>query len=63
MNIIGGKIHPEELQAKEKFINPYSSYEATSITVEDKLMWTLLFQSANNKNYGHLKRLLINIMT
>ena len=63
MNIIGGKIHPEELQAKEKFINPLSSDEAIAVTVEEKLMGTLLINSENDKKYGDLKRLIINIIT
>ena len=34
MNLVGGNMHPEELQAKEKVTNPSCSYEDTAVTME-----------------------------
>ena len=45
MNLVGGNIHSEILQAKEEVINPLRSDEAYSINVEEKLMGTLLLKS------------------
>ena len=56
-------MYTEELQSKEKFINNSCSEEANYVNVEDKIMGTLLIESENDKKYGDLKILFINIMT
>ena len=45
LKLVGGNMHPEELQAKRKVINISCSYEATAVTMEYKLMETLLNKS------------------
>ena len=34
LKLVGGNMHPEELQAKEKVTNPSCSYEDTAVTME-----------------------------
>ena len=63
MKLVGGNMHPYEIQSKEKVINTSRSDEDNAVNVEDKLMGTLLIDSEIDKNYGDLKRLLINSMT
>ena len=45
MKLVGGNMHLEELQSKEKSINPLHSYKYNVVTVKDKLMGTLLVES------------------
>ena len=42
INLAGGNMHTEEIQAKEKVTNLSCSEEDNSVTVEEKLMGTLL---------------------
>ena len=63
MKLFGGNMHPEELQAKEKVINPSRSDEYTDVTVEEKLTGTLLINTASDNKYVDMKRSLINITT
>ena len=60
MKVVGGNMNPEELHSKGKCINPSCSDKDITITGEDNLMGTLLVESARDKKYGYLKRLLIN---
>ena len=62
LKLVGGNMHPEELQAKQKVINILCSDKDTAVTVEKKLMGSLLIDSEINKNYGCLKRSLIKSM-
>ena len=60
LKLVGGKIHPEELQAKVKIINHSRLDEDTDVIMEEKLMGDLLINSASDKKYGDLNRYLIN---
>ena len=62
LNLASGNMHPEELQAKDKVINTSCSDEDTAVTVDYKLMGTLLIDSAIYKKHGDLNMLLINSM-
>ena len=62
LNLVGGNMHPEELQDKEKVINSSRSDEYNAVTMEDKLVGGLIINSACDKKYGGLKRLLIHSM-
>ena len=62
LKLVGGNMHPEELQAKQKVVNILCSDKDTAVTVEKNLMGSLLIDSEINKNYGCLKRSLIKSM-
>ena len=63
LNLDGGNMHIEELQANERVINTSRSDEDTAVTVEDKLIVTLLIDSESDNKYEDLQRSIINSMT
>ena len=63
LKLVGGKMHPEEFQAKEKFINTSRSDKDTVVTVEENIIGNIIIDSESDNKYGDLKRFLISSMT
>ena len=63
LNLDGGNMNTEELQANERVINTLRSDEDTAVAVEDKLIDTLLIDSESDNKYGDLPRSIINSVT